>query len=91
MFRYSAIDFLIISIASFSFATAIQMLRGNFINFKPFNCKFCLSFWFSTIVFFYNNPYDVIQNIVLSFAVSGVCYIIKLIEDRTGKDPLGIT
>ena len=73
-------------LASFGFATAVQMSIGTlklskYTNYKPFTCKFCLSFWFAFIMLLIMK-----QNIMTSFmfglTCAGVCHFLKLFEDR---------
>lgn len=74
-------DLIILILSAYGFYTAIQMLRGNFLNFKPFNCNVCLAFWFT---FCYIVVFDliIVKLVIYPFAVSGGVYLLKLIEDR---------
>ena len=71
----------VLTIASFAFATAVQMTRGKYLNFKPFSCKFCLSFWFAFI-----SLLCVAHTVAFAFInglfVAGAVHFIKIIEDK---------
>jgi len=74
-------EFFIITLAVYGFYTAVQMLRGNHLNFKPFNCKLCISFWV-TILYVAVFSFTLSKIVILPFAVSGAVYLIGIIEDR---------
>lgn len=71
--------------AAYAFSLAFQMIRGNYLNFKPFNCRFCMSFWFAFIVNFIIN-HSIQNSVEISFlsalAIAGVCNFLKLIEEK---------
>lgn len=76
---------LIIPLAAYGFGIAIQMLRGKYLNFKPFDCKFCLSFWFSSIVYLYMVLFgiDKYTNVfIYGLFVACIANFLKLIEDK---------
>lgn len=75
------VEFIILTLAAYGFYTAIQMLRGNHLNFKPLNCRFCLGFWFSVFyVLFFN--YSIKNFVIYPLAVASGVYFLGLIEDR---------
>lgn len=75
------INILIISLAAYGFATSVQMLRGTYLNFKPFNCKFCMSFW-SSLIYLYFLNFTINQIILYPFFVACIANFLKLIEDK---------
>lgn len=74
-------EFIIVTLAAYGFYTAVQMLRGKYLNFKPFNCKLCLSFYF-TILYIAIFSFTLPKIAILPFAVSGTVYFIGIIENR---------
>ena len=72
---------IIIPLSAYSFATAVQMSRGVYLNFKPFNCKFCLSFWFSLFAYIILGT-SVIYSILCAFYVAFVAHFLKILEDK---------
>lgn len=78
-------NIIIISLSAYGFSTAIQMIRGTKLSFRPFNCHFCLSFYFGLICYpFFTdiNIKSVILIVIYSFTTSCIVYFLKLIEDR---------
>ena len=76
---------LIIPLAAYCFGTVIQMLRGNYLNFKPFNCKSCTSFWFSSSMYLYMILFgiDKYTNVfIYGLFVFCIANFLKLIEDK---------
>jgi len=78
---------LILLFAAYGFATAVQLSRGPYLNFKPFNCKFCLSFWFSLFVIFVFYTTGTLRDaaiysIIHAFAIAGGVAVIKVVEDK---------
>lgn len=71
----------LLSFAAYAFYTAVQMIRGEYLNFKPFNCKLCLSYWF-TLAYIIIFDFTIMNIILIPLAVSGIVYFIGLIEDR---------
>lgn len=81
-----------LSLASYAFATAVRMSIGTFrwevyFDFKPFNCKFCLSFWFSFFAMIICGQ-KLIDSILYSFASTCLCHFMKLYEDRLTKSEI---
>jgi hypothetical protein len=72
---------LIIPMSAYSFATAVQMTRGIHLNIKPFNCKFCLSFWFSLIAYLVLGT-SIAYAILCAFYVAFIAHFLKIIEDK---------
>lgn len=76
---------LIIPLAAYGFGTAIQMLRGTWLNIKPFNCKGCLSFWFSIFIYVYMSTLGIdkyTNAFVYGLFVYCIASFLKLIEDK---------
>jgi hypothetical protein len=74
-------EIIIFAFASYAFANAVQMIRGTHLNFKPFSCRFCLSWWFSFIYFLFFTL-NFIKAVIMGLSVSGIVYLITQIEDR---------
>lgn len=70
-----------LTLSAYGFHTAVQMLRGEYLNWKPFNCKLCLSFWFAlfyVLIF----KLSIANLLIIPLGVAGFVYLIGLIEDR---------
>lgn len=81
-----------LSLASYAFATAVRMSIGTlewdvYFDWKPFNCKFCLSFWFALIAMIICGQ-RVISSVLYAFASTCLCHFIKLFEDRLTKSEI---
>lgn len=85
------INLLIIAISGYGFYHTVQVLRGNKLNFKPFNCAICLSFWYGIIIMiFLTFQLQVIKILVSALFIVGIVDIIKqLIERRANNDSIG--
>jgi hypothetical protein len=71
-------------LGAYGFSTAVQILRGNYLNFKPFNCRFCLSYWYSliyTALLFWGTKNFILNIIFIPFASSGCVYLITVLEE----------
>lgn len=75
----SVYDLIVLSISAFGFYHAIQVLRSSKLNFKPFNCKICLSFWYAIGSIVAYNFY-IVKVIVISLFITGIVHIIGFIE-----------
>lgn len=82
------IRLLILAISSYGFASAVIAIKGRYLDFKPFNCKFCLSFWFSLAVSL-SYGFTLLDSIVASFFTASVSVFLKILEEK--PDPLEIT
>ncbi|MCL6577971.1 MAG: hypothetical protein K6T73_01105 [Candidatus Bathyarchaeota archaeon] len=75
-----------LSLAAYAFSLSVQMARGDRFNFKPLNCRFCLSFWFSFFYFLITaqsiNVATVFFSFVNGLSVAGICSFLILIDDR---------
>jgi hypothetical protein len=81
------LEFIKLSFAAYAFATGIQMVRGKYWNFKPINCRMCMSFWATfifLILFTKQMPLlDFIINLIITpLAVSGAVFLLTQIEER---------
>lgn len=72
---------LIIPMSAYGFATAVQMTRGIHLNIKPFNCKFCLSFWFSLIAYLVLGV-SIAYAVICAFYTAFIAHFLKIIEDK---------
>ena len=72
---------IILALAGYGFATAVQMLRQDKLNFKPFNCYFCLSYWFS-FLYILLFSFKINTIIIVPFAIACLSIFLKLIEDK---------
>lgn len=75
----------LLSFAAYGFATAVQMIRGTRFNKKPWNCKFCLSFWIALIWYLYEQPFDfnhLVTDTIYSFTVACISYFLMRIDDK---------
>jgi hypothetical protein len=81
-----------LALASYTFATAIRIGIGTFgwdkyFDFKPFNCKFCLSFWFALVALIICGQ-RLIDCILYALASTCLCHFMKLYEDRLTKSEI---
>lgn len=83
------VDLFILSLSAYGFALAVQILRGTRLNFKPFNCKFCLGIWYSLTYIILTNfiVIELMKPILYCFTVGCICYFLTLIEDKLSKMP----
>jgi len=72
---------IVLGISAYGFYHAVNVLRGGKLNFKPFNCAICLSFWYSLIVILLID-FRLTNIIVMSLFAVGVTDIVKTITDR---------
>lgn len=77
-------EIFMVSTAGYALYHAIQMLRGRKLNFKPFNCCLCITFWLALFyILLVNYPFiNIIHTIIFPLSVSGISYFIKIIEDK---------
>jgi len=73
--------FIIIVLSSYGFAVGVQIIRGKYLNFKPLNCKTCISFWFALACFLLLKT-PIVSAIVSAFAVACICYFLSIIEAK---------
>lgn len=74
--------FLIVPLAAYGFGIAIQMLRGRYLNFKPFNCRACLGAWSSFAIYVLFDKCTYFDYFVYSLFVFCLANFLKLIEDK---------
>ena len=76
----------LISIAGYGLAIAFEIFRASFdavyekTNFKPFNCRICLTFW-SSLIISISLGHDLINSVVYSFFSVTVAYLLKMLEE----------
>lgn len=74
-------EFILTCLSAYGFSVVVQMLRGVYLEYKPFNCKICLSFWYALVVFL-NFGNNLLKSTFLAFAVVCIIYGMKMVEDR---------
>ena len=86
-----------LAVASYGFAAAVSMSRGTFrklakyTDFKPLNCRFCLSFWFS-FAYLLIIGIHYCESAIHSLFAAGVTYILLFVETALtprDKGPIG--
>ncbi len=66
----------IYSLSSYGLYHTIQVIRGTKLNFKPFNCRVCITFWYMVILMILG----VIKTFITVFAVIGTIQLISVLE-----------
>jgi len=72
---------IVLVFASYGFAIGVQMLRGKYLNFKPFSCIACLSFWFS-LVWLLIIGRNIFDSATYALAVTCITYFMSLIDSK---------
>ena len=81
----SLLDLIIIVLSAYGMAIVVEMVRDlsdkiyDLTNFKPFNCKICLSFWFGSLIA-YLYGYDLFLSILYGFVSLSIVYLLKRLE-----------
>jgi len=79
------IQLVILGISAYGFYHTIQILRGGRLNFKPFNCAVCLSFWYTLIVVMLS-WYKLTSILVATMFAVAITDIIKSVIDSIWRN-----
>lgn len=72
---------ILLTFASYGLYNAIQMLRKDKLNFKPFNCALCTGFWFG-LLYVVCFKLSIINLVTIPFFTGGTTYLLGIIEGR---------
>ncbi len=81
------IEAILISIAAYGIALSIEIFRITFIeiykrtNFKPLNCRICLTFW-SALILTLLLDHDLFKSIIYGFFSVSIASILKMLEEN---------
>jgi len=75
---------LVVAVSSYGFAVAVQTLRGRHLEFKPFSCRLCLSWWFSFLYVLFTAK-DLVSAVLYGFFSVFVSYMVGLLEPKVRK------